>query len=168
MNQYYLPRYLSPVDRAVNRRLLSICSYIFGQPVCTQKKPMRKTTLGIMLLVSAVAACGKTSTGSDREALPATIQQCETGVEFHCGTWTLVSAADSLYNGVWDQGTRATLTMERFDRDSVVVRRVDIAGPSVGITGVYRGKRASRDGAEGSVLWTNGFQTFGGTWTAEW
>ena len=76
--------------------------------------------------VAVVAACLVHRTNTPRDRLPALIRRCETGVEHHCGTWTLVDGAEGTYRGTWDQGTRAELQVHRFDGDRMEVSRVDV------------------------------------------
>jgi hypothetical protein len=99
-------------------------------------------------------------------ALPPVINECETNNARICGTWTL---SGGQYNAVWSQGTQAVITVVRFDADSVVFTRKDVAGPSVGITARYSaGQNLAGTIRNALVRWTSGATTFGGTWDADW
>ena len=121
---------------------------------------------GRLLVVALVAvACSSNGTGPQSpEPLPDEIRECETGVTTYCGVWTLVD--DSVYRGVWEQGTVANISVIRFRPDSVVFFREDVSGPSAGVVGIYRGRRDQNRVVEGTVIWTSWFQH--GVWTAEW
>ncbi|HEY0024318.1 MAG TPA: Ig-like domain-containing protein [Longimicrobium sp.] len=98
--------------------------------------------------------------------VPAIIQSCETNTATLCANWTL---ADSVYNAVWQQGSKAVISVERFDADSVRFSRVDPSGTSQGMKAVYRGLAANRAVQSGLVTWTHveGY-SFSGMWNATW
>jgi hypothetical protein len=98
--------------------------------------------------------------------VPATIQSCETNTATLCANWTL---ADSVYNAVWQQGSKAVISVERFDADSVRFSRVDPSGTSQGMRAVYRGVPVNRAVQNALVTWTHveGY-SFSGIWNATW
>jgi hypothetical protein len=98
--------------------------------------------------------------------VPATIRSCETNTATLCADWTL---ADSVYNAVWQQGSKAVISVERFDADSVRFSRVDPSGTSQGMRAVYRGFPANRAVQNALVTWTHvqGY-SFSGIWNATW
>jgi uncharacterized lipoprotein YmbA len=98
--------------------------------------------------------------------VPATIQSCETNTATLCATWTL---ADSVYNAVWQQGSMAVISVERFDADSVRFSRVDPSGTSQGMRAMYRGVPTNRAVQNAQVTWTHvqGY-SFSGIWNANW
>jgi hypothetical protein len=98
--------------------------------------------------------------------VPATIQSCETNTATLCASWTL---ADSVYNAVWQQGSQAVISVERFDADSVRFSRVDPSGTSQGMRAVYRGIPTNRAVQNAQVTWTHvqGY-SFSGIWNATW
>ena len=65
---------------------------------------------------------------------PVTMTECE-GTN-NCATWTFLGAQG---NGQWPSGAVANLSVERFDADTVVIRRADSTGSSVGLRAVYKG-----------------------------
>lgn len=115
---------------------------------------------------TTIAARAGDATATTRVwVVPATIQSCETNTAKLCANWTL---SDSLYNAVWQQGSQAVITVERFDADSVRFSRLDPSGTSQGMRATYRGVPVNRAVANASVVWTqNGF-SFGGRWDATW
>ena len=64
-----------------------------------------------------------------------TMTECEGNA---CGTWAFLGSQG---NGQWPSGETATLSVQHFDADSVMIRRADSNGPSAGLTAVYRGTR---------------------------
>jgi hypothetical protein len=69
---------------------------------------------------------------SDR--VPIRLAECEA---FLCGgLWTLNGTAGKAQ---WPNDVVAELSVERFDKDQMLVHRKDIAGPFVGLTAVYTG-----------------------------
>jgi len=98
--------------------------------------------------------------------VPAVIQSCETNTATLCANWTL---ADSLYNAVWQQGSKAVIRVARFDADSVRFTRLDPSGTSQGMQAVYRGVPANRAVQNAQVTWTHveGY-SFSGIWNATW
>lgn len=67
---------------------------------------------------------------------PITMTECE-GTN-NCATWTFLGKQGT---GQWPSGETASLTVEHFDSDSVVIHRADATGPSAGLTAEYRGTR---------------------------
>ena len=91
----------------------------------------------------------------DAENLPTKLTECESG---QCvpggggpGDWTFNGRQG---HGEWRlQGAKANLTIERFDFDSVVIRREDVVGRTPGITAIYTGK-IQGNRIEGNVTWS--------------
>ena len=89
--------------------------------------------------------------------LPTKLLECEGG---QCipggggggsGTWTFDGHEG---HAQWPgSGAVANLTIERFDFDGILIRRVDIAGRTPGITAVYTGK-VEGNRIEGHVTWS--------------
>ncbi len=75
-------------------------------------------------------------TAKPRVPAPVIMKECEDAKA--CGTWTFLGSQGT---GQWPSGETATLSVERFDADSVAIRRADSAGPSAGLTAEYRGTR---------------------------
>jgi len=79
---------------------------------------------------------------------PVTMTECE-GTN-NCATWTFLGKQGT---GQWPSGETASLTVEHFDADSVVIHRADSTGPSAGLTADYRGTRkGDRIAGEFTVL----------------
>jgi hypothetical protein len=97
-------------------------------------------------------------------SVPNSLQECETYTSEICGTWTVQG---SQINAVWDNGAEATLNVEQFDKNTVVITRQDIAGSSAGLTARYEGVLTGNH-VEGSVTWNWNGATWSGTWTADW
>lgn len=105
---------------------------------------------------------------TNSSCLPATIDEQEGPFS---GVW---SWNGSLYNATWSNGAVATLQVESFSANSVVLNRTDTsASISAGLTAVYTGKISSSGTSivDGSVTWTwpgvPGYPATG-TWTASW
>lgn len=112
------------------------------------------------------ARTGDAVAASQVWVVPATIRSCETNTATLCADWTL---ADSVYNAVWEQGSKAVISVERFDADSVRFSRFDPSGTSQGMRAVYRGAPVNRAVPGGRVTWTHveGY-SFSGFWNASW
>lgn len=81
-----------------------------------------------------------------------------------CGTWTL--QGDHI-NAVWNNGAKATLDVEQFDNNGVVITRKDTEGSSAGLTARYEGRPIGNH-VDGSVTWNWNGSTWSGTWKADW
>ena len=97
-------------------------------------------------------------------SVPNSLQECETYTSEICGTWTVQG---SQINAVWDNGAEATLNVEQFDNNAVVITRQDIAGSSAGLTARYEGVLTGNH-VDGSVTWNWNGATWSGTWIADW
>jgi hypothetical protein len=88
--------------------------------------------------------------------------ECE-GVN-NCATWTFLGSQG---NGQWPSGEVANLSVERYDTDSVVIRRADSTGSSAGLTAVYTGTRhGNRVGGEFTSSWPGHWYNQSGNWYA--
>jgi hypothetical protein len=95
-------------------------------------------------------------------ATPVTMTECE-GVNT-CATWTFLGKQGT---GQWPSGNIASLTVERYDNDSVVIRRADSTGSSAGLTAVYTGNRkGDRVGGEFTSSWPGHWGSESGYWYA--
>jgi hypothetical protein len=95
-------------------------------------------------------------------ATPVTMTECE-GVN-NCATWTFLGSQGT---GQWPSGNIASLTVERYDNDSVVVRRADSTGASAGLSAVYTGTRhGDRVGGEYTSSWPGHWDSQSGNWYA--
>ena len=93
--------------------------------------------------------------------LPSVIRECEVFSAQLCGTWTL---SGDRYVAAWEDGSSATLTVVRFSRTELEVKRAASAGkPAITYTGRVDGKAAG-----GSVTRTEGGATRTGMWAATW
>lgn len=97
-------------------------------------------------------------------SVPQNLQECETYTSEICGTWTRMG---DQFNAQWDNGASATLNVERWDNDAVVLTRHDTIGSSAGLTARYEG-RCTGNIVEGMVTWTWNDSTWSGTWSANW
>jgi len=108
-------------------------------------------------LRTAAQAPSKTSTAN-----PVTMTECE-GTN-NCATWTFLGAQG---NGQWPSGEVANLSVERYDDNSVVIRRADSTGSSAGLTAVYTGTRhGDRVGGEFTSSWPGHWESKLGNWYA--
>jgi hypothetical protein len=82
------------------------------------------------------------------QSIPAKLVECEAN---RCdGAWTFRGQEG---NAQWDGGIRATLKVERYDADRILIRRTDTAGPTPGLTALYEGMMRG-DRIEGDVTWS--------------
>ena len=96
-------------------------------------------------------------------AVPVTMTECE-GTN-NCATWTFLGGQG---NGQWPSGEIANLNVERYDNDSVVIRRADSTGSSAGLTAVYTGTRhGDRVGGEFTSSWPGHWNSMSGNWYAK-
>jgi len=103
-----------------------------------------------------------TAQAPSKAATPVTMTECE-GVN-NCATWTFLGAQG---NGQWPSGEVANLNVERYDNDSVVIRRADSTGSSAGLTAVYTGTRhGDRVGGEFTSSWPEHWDNKSGNWYA--
>jgi hypothetical protein len=108
------------------------------------------------------AGSGKVQSGTS--TVPYSLQECETYTSEICGTWTLQG---SHINAVWNNGAKATLNVEQFDNNGVVITHQDTVGTSAGLTARYEGRPIGNH-VEGSVTWNWNGTTWSGTWKADW
>lgn len=88
--------------------------------------------------------------------------ECE-GVN-NCATWTFLGSQGT---GQWPSGDIASLTVERYDNDSVVIRRADSTGASAGLSAEYTGTRhGDRVGGEYTSSWPGHWEKQSGNWYA--
>lgn len=96
------------------------------------------------------------------KAVPVSMTECE-GVN-NCATWTFLGTQG---NGQWPSGEIANLSVERYDDNSVVIRRADSTGSSAGLTAVYNGTRkGTRVGGEFTSSWPGHWDSKSGNWYA--
>ena len=95
--------------------------------------------------------------------IPAVLEQCETGQQQICGRWTRQGNA---FRAVWRNGATATIAIERFDANSVVLTRRDTK--DVGFSARYSGKVTGNKIRAGRVTWNWQGRSWSGTWTASW
>jgi len=95
-------------------------------------------------------------------AVPVTMTECE-GTN-NCATWTFLGTQG---NGQWPSGEIANLSVEKFDADTVSIRRADSTGLSAGLTAVYKGTRhGDRIGGEFTSSWPGHWNSMSGNWYA--
>jgi hypothetical protein len=93
---------------------------------------------------------------------PVTMTECEGAND--CATWTFLGKQG---NGQWPSGETATLSVDYFDANSVVIRRADAVGPSAGLTATYRGTRhGDRIGGQFTSSWPGHWTNMSGNWSA--
>lgn len=97
-------------------------------------------------------------------SVPQSLDECETYTSEICGMWTL--QGDHI-NAVWNNGAKATLNVEQFDDNGVVITRQDTDGSSAGLTARYEGRPIGNH-VDGSVTWNWNGSTWSGTWKADW
>ena len=129
-----------------------------------QRQPMNPLHIaGLLLLVFCGAASLRGQPGPPQNAhgdsapkalaeaspkgLPTVMVQCEPD---SCATWTFHGTQGI---GRWLTGPVGNLTIEKFDAHSVSIRRVDTAGPGLGINALYSGTLKG-DHIEGTYTWT--------------
>jgi len=95
---------------------------------------------------------------------PTSMNECENAM---CSTWTFEADGKS-GKATWQNGTVATLKVERFTEESIIIYRTDTVG-SIGLVGTYAG-RIDNSKITGTVAWVWpeqwGSQVKTGTWTA--
>jgi uncharacterized protein (TIGR03437 family) len=123
------------------------------------------------LLYLTLSPTGASAQTKPPAGVPAVIFECDHGVYVSCGTWTWDNGH---YDDYAINGAVATLTVQSFTAESVIINRTDTSqSVSYGLTGVYTGQISSQGNSivNGSVTWTwpghNGFP-FKGTWTGSW
>ena len=103
------------------------------------------TFLVVVLGILALATVTYTQTPGPKQnaassklpaPVPVTMTECE-GVN-NCATWTFLGSQGT---GQWPSGDIASLSVERYDADNVVIRRADATGSSAGLTALYTGAR---------------------------
>jgi hypothetical protein len=121
-------------------------------------------TLSVLLvsLVCETTAQSQVKNTPARAPTPVTMTECE-GVN-NCATWTFLGAQG---NGQWPTGEIANLTVERYDNNSVVIKRADSTGASAGLTGIYTGTRhGDRVGGDFTSSWPGHWNNKAGNWYA--
>jgi len=106
----------------------------------------------------------KTNQPGPGSSVPQSLDECETYTSEICGTWTMEG---SHINAVWNNGAKATLNVEQFDNNGVVITRQDTVGSSAGLTARYEGRLVGNH-VDGSVTWNWNGSTWSGTWKADW
>lgn len=134
---------------------------LFGQSVLTVLLGLALTS-NISGQNSSPAQNGAPVQGRSQAAGPVSMTECE-GTN-NCATWTFLGAQG---NGQWPSGELASLSVEHYDADSVVIRRADSSGPSAGLTAVYKGTRhGNRIGGEYTSSWPGHWNNQEGNWYA--
>jgi hypothetical protein len=111
---------------------------------------------------SAPAGSRTADTGKSQAPQVVHMTECE-GVN-NCASWTFLGTQG---NGQWPSGDIGNLNVERFDRDSIVIRRADSTGNSAGLTAVYNGTRhGDRVGGEFTSNWPGHWDNKTGNWYA--
>ncbi len=96
--------------------------------------------------------------------LPKVINECEGGI---CGKFTMI--AGNQYQAVWNNGAKATMTLEQFGDGKIVITRGDTQGSVTNsMTARYTGTITGNEVKDGKVTWTWNGSTWSGTWTANW
>ena len=136
-----------------------------GQGGC-YKDPMTGTITCVDFNGNPINTQGgsKTNQPGPGSSIPQSLNECETYTSEICGTWTLQG---SHINAVWNNGAKATLNVEQFDNNGVVITRQDTVGSSAGLTAQYEGRLIGNH-VEGSVTWNWNGATWSGTWKADW
>jgi hypothetical protein len=114
--------------------------------------------------------CAMTPEAAATVPLPTEIKQCERSILKFCGTWTL---SGGQYAASWSNNARATLTVTRFDGQSIALHRVDTADSvTAGMTADYLGDITGGK-MKGKVTYTwpghmppVGYGTWDGSFTA--
>jgi hypothetical protein len=83
--------------------------------------------------------------------LPNKLEQWETSFLTFPGFWQLTGYRTM--KGIWINGAVASLTVERFDTDAVVITRTDTLGLTPGISARYTGRFTNPGVIEGTVTW---------------
>ena len=152
------------------RHTRSLSETHFGVGLSDAKKRKQDKRTAILLIACAVSLPGVAAAqtpaaptqSNAKAASPVTMTECE-GVN-NCATWTFLGSQG---NGQWPSGEIANLSVERYDADSVVIRRADSTGPSVGLTAVYKGTRhEDRVGGEFTSSWPGHWDNKSGNWYA--
>ena len=125
-----------------------------GQTICVERVSDFSNPSGVSSTVQSGTSV----------SIPNSLQECETSTSEICGTWTVQG---SQINAVWDNGAEATLNVEQFDNNAVVITRQDTAGTSAGLTARYVGIPTGNH-VKGSVTWNWNGNTWSGTWKAHW
>jgi hypothetical protein len=125
-----------------------------GQTICVERVSDFSNPSG----VSSTVQSGPSA------SVPNSLQECETSTSEICGTWTVQGRQ---INAVWDNGAEATLNVEQFDNNAIVITRQDTAGTSAGLTARYVGIPTGNH-VKGSVTWNWNGNTWSGTWKADW
>jgi hypothetical protein len=100
-----------------------------------------------------------------RIPIPSSLNECETYTSKISGIWTL--DGDQI-NAKWDNGAIATLKVQNWDPNKVILIRHDSEGVSSGLSARYEGQISRNKIEDGSVTWTWKGSTWRGTWKANW
>ena len=129
------------------------------------------TFLVVVLGILALATVTYTQTPGPKQnaassklpaPVPVTMTECE-GVN-NCATWTFLGSQGT---GQWPSGDIASLSVERYDADNVVIRRADATGSSAGLTALYTGARhGDRVGGDFTSSWPGHWANKSGNWYA--
>jgi hypothetical protein len=120
--------------------------------------------VSVVLAIHALTTVSHSQTAASKPktAVPVTMTECE-GTN-NCATWRFLGAQG---NGQWPSGEVANLSVERYDVNSVVIRRADSTGSSAGLTAVYTGIRHhDRVGGEYTSSWPGHWNGKSGNWYA--
>lgn len=99
----------------------------------------------------------------EKESIPNVIHESEGGFQ---GTWT---RQGNTFEAVWDNGAKATLTIEKFDNDQVVIKRDDTgASVSHNFKATYTGRLSGNSIVDGKVAYEQNGNKWDGTWSARW
>jgi hypothetical protein len=99
----------------------------------------------------------------EKVLIPSVIHESEGGFE---GTWT---RQGNTFDAVWNNGAKATLTIEKFDQDQIVIKRDDTgASVSHNFKATYTGRLSGNSIVDGKVAYEQNGNKWAGTWSARW
>lgn len=130
----------------------------------------RRMQFGLIAVLVLALLCGRRLAAASQPppGVPGVMHECEGSL---CSAWTW---DDGHFDAHWPNGAIATLTVQSFTAQSVVINRTDTSNSSTaGLTAVYTGQISSQGDSivDGHVTWTwRGFPKgeANGTWTATW
>lgn len=136
----------------MNARILRLLCRLVNKPAHDETHPARRPEPTLQLpalwvFVAVVALFSATATA--QQLIPASIAEYE-GVS---GTFTQI--APNQYSATWTNGAIATITVQEWDNDYVVLARVDTTGSSAGLSATYVGQLGGGSGGTvtGNVTW---------------